>query len=614
MKSIFESIYSKIKFNRPGYGEISTTPVTPTSISTMPEVTGAAQSISLAPIEVDQCANLFGWQSQLVNLLQKNEDIYILAGPGGGKTAPIICYWVNNILKIPTNQNLTASLMSNNFMRLLTQPQTIPQVLWLVPIKNLAANIEQEMTERFVIIILQLLNRTCNVVPDPNGGTAIEFTNSLLPIKNIIHSMCSFGNIDKNLILNLIDQSNRVTEKNLPEFKTLLGDVVKNYVRNALIGRAEEGIHTVEIHHKNIRSLKPFIISIYESAAAIISDFSNLKLIVFDEAQRVSGGSEADDQRAAQIGNSIHKVLFDRNGRNAKIVMLSGSTNPNTARNVTQYFNVAYDRNFPSSPYQAPPSVKNPSDIRILPIANLDDRSTQLRIIQTILSGQTLREGGALFIIFGKKRINDIIDQLAPSEGVLISPKPKMEKSKTSLYDTQKDYSQISSPGDPSQISDERLRRAVSNNIAFLYRPEEMTPARQRDTLIVQNLFRAGKIKVILATDAVREGINITCSEIYIPSILLPPDNREMDAGSLTQLINRVGRKAGKYATIYTDKKFVDKIQKALSDDPYRFNEEPFILPGGTIQKIEAGLNYGVKLPLHAARDFYRAFRKAFSI
>jgi len=60
---------------------------------------------------------------------------------------------------------------------------------------------------------------------------------------------------------------------------------------------------------------------------------------------------------------------------------------------------------------------------------------------------------------------------------------------------------------DISYISDERLRRAVSNGLGFLYRQKgEMDVQHQRDAIIVQNLFIAGKIKVLLCTDAIREG------------------------------------------------------------------------------------------------------------
>jgi hypothetical protein len=115
--------------------------------------------------------------------------------------------------------------------------------------------------------------------------------------------------------------------------------------------------------------------------------------------------------------------------------------------------------------------------------------------------------------------------------------------------------------------------------------------------------------------------MNITCKEMYIPTIINPSNGREMEAGSLAQLINRAGRKEGTYATIYTDSKFVGDITNALSKDSDRFGAQPFVLPGSWISrdgrkisspKIEVGLNYGVNIPVNAARDLYKSFRRAF--
>ncbi|HQF37195.1 MAG TPA: hypothetical protein PLL26_06195 [Candidatus Dojkabacteria bacterium] len=604
MKSLNESIFSDIKINRYGYG--GQTPNQPINASVGPyPATPTGPNILTGPMEIDHCANLFGWQQQLVTMLGSAKDIYIIAAPGSGKTPPVICYWVNQILGISTSQPPD----QQNLIRLLTRPQDIPKVLWLVPIKNLSANIEQEMIERFVSIILQILNRTCYI--DPTTNDVVFFSANTMSL--LIKSMSNFGGFDPSLILNMIS-NDRVLKNNISEFKTSFGNLVRNYVKNALVGRIEEGIYTVQIKHHSINTSKPFIISIYESAQSIIGSLDNLNLIIFDEAQRIQGGSDADDERARQIGDSIHKVLFHRNGRKAKIVMLSGSVNRKSAANIMHFLNVAYDRNFDPGPYQPPGHVRNPSDIRVHPVPNLNDFHNQLRIIETILSGRTLTQNGVVFIIFGKQRINELIDKLVPTERGHFSPKEKLEVSRDLLYNIKKDTQRISDPGGILDISDERLRRAASRGIGYLYRPEEMTPIRQHDTTIVQNLFRAGIIKVIFATDAVREGINITCKELYIPTILLPPDNREMDPGSLVQLINRVGRKSNKYATIYTDPKFVRNITDALSRGNDQFNKESFILPGSKITKLEAGLNYGLNLPVEAAKDIYRLFRSSFNV
>lgn len=610
MKALTEGIFANRKWDRTGYGG-PINPQFPTPVG--PNIGAQPNSPNLftSPnLEVDQCANLYGWQMQLVGMLnQPNKDIYILSQPGSGKTAPVICHWVNNVLGISTSQPPN----EQHLLRFITKPQNIPQVLWLVPIRNLGVNIEEEMTERFASIILQILNRAGGTIPNPVDGNLINliFNNPNLDINVIIKALGNFGGgKSRDLLLGILALNhNQVPSDKIPEFKTVLGQLVKSFIENALVGRIQEGLNSTKL---DSGKLKPFVISIYESSKHVIKDMDKLRLIIFDEAQRIQGGEEPDDQRAAQIGDSIHKVLFHENGRNAQIAMLSGSTSKATASNIVHYFNVTYKRRFDTGPYQTPENVTNPADIRVFPMANLDDKFTQLRIIQTALAGGNLRKGGIVFVIFGKNKINQLIDQIAPTEAGYIHPGKKLSTTRGAIY-SKSDVSQVTKPGDINDIKDDRLRRAASHGLGYLYRPEELTPDRERDTTIVQNLFRAGVIRVLFATDAVREGMNITCKEMYIPTIINPSNGKEMEAGSLAQLINRAGRKEGTYATIYTDSKFVGDITYALSKDSDRFGSQPFMLPGSTYSKIEAGLNYGVNIPIDAAKDLYKSFRRAFN-
>ena len=611
MKSLTEGIYANKSFSRYGYGG-------PVPVTTQPIQVGPTQGPvpnpqnALFPIEVDHCADLHGWQQQVIRILNaQNEDLYVLSGAGSGKTAPVICYWVNTILQINTNQ-APQTIDFQRLLRIITEPQNIPQVLWLVPIRNLGGNIEEEMTERFVSIITQILNRASAI--DPVTGNLNFGQNLILNIDGIITGL---GNYSRNQIAGLVRgmiQNNQVQNNQISEFKTNLATLIKDFVDHALVGRIQEGLNSTRLRPSGniqVTGSKPFIISIYESSRNIINDLNRLRLIIFDEAQRIQGGSETDDKRAAQIGDSVHQTLFNQHGRDAQLVMLSGSTSPSTASNVIHYFNTTYRRRFNPGLYRTAKNITNPSEIRVFPMANLDDSYTQLRIIETALAGGNLRKTGIVFILFGKEKINRLVDKLAASEVGYIHPGKNLQNSGGSLYN-RSDVSNIVKPGDINDIKDDRLRRAASHGLGFLYRPSEMTQEREKDTLIVQNLFRAGIIKVLFATDAVREGMNITCSEMYIPTILLPPNNREMDPGSLAQLINRAGRKKDSYATIYTDPKFVSNITRALSTDPDRFGDQPFILPGSAGTKIEAGLNYGLNIPIEAARDLGRAIARIF--
>lgn len=602
MKSIFEQMFPWNKYQKTGRGGYDPHNIGTASSPKIQPGPNAKLPKFRDPIEINSFV-LDAWQQQLIRVLETGTDTYILAGAGSGKTPPVINFWVNNILGINTTQPQDIPNMQN-IVRLLTAPETIPQVLWLVPIKNLSANIEQEQKERFVKIILQVMNRIYRIDPATNNlvlgpGNALALFNR----------MGRFGGMDQvRLIESMIINDNQIPNDKILEFKAILGELIKVYVERNLIGRIEEGVNTVAINNTRGNPLKPFVIAIYESAENIIDDFDNLRLILFDEAQRVQGGSQADDKRAQQIGKSIHKILFNNNGRKAQIIMLSGSTSPTTAANVTHYFNMTYGRNFEPRPYQPPRTAKNPSDINVIAASHLTDKSEQLRRIYSYLSGRQIEKDGIVFLIFSKARINEIIDTIAPVHGGSGMSGTKLSTSKKRLYNYKSDVTEISSPGDIDNISNDRLRRAASNGIGYLYRPEEVIDVKtQRDVTIIQNLFLKKEIKIILATDAVREGINITCNVLYLPTTTLPQQG-EMDNGSLAQLVNRVGRKRDKSATIYTSPECVDKVRTALIGDPSEFGEEPFVLPDGSgikakYRKLEAGANYTINTSVQAGKE-----------
>ncbi len=607
---IFEGIFAQQSYDRTGYGSPVNFPIPVGFASPSPGTLDVLNN----PIQIADY-KLRDWQLQIVHKLEqtastgKKKDVYILSQPGSGKTYPVIWYWVNKILGINTEEKQLSSTTITNLEKLISKPQDIPKVLWLVPIKSLNANFEQEQTQRFTTIILQILNKTCTIdtttgdiifPKDPRQGLSLTF-------ERIIKNFATYGGQISGVILSSIqrDQNGdgRVPIQRVPEFKTSLGQLVVNYVRNTLVGRKEEGVNTIKINQTEFA--KPFVISIYESASGIISDMNNLELLVFDEGQRLQGGDKDADKRAKQIGDNIHEVLNNTNGENARIVMLSGSVNPITAANVMHYFNIAYNRSFDNMPHQTPATAVNPSNIRITPQSGLNDIHKQAQIISSHLASGN--KEGIVFVIFGKQRINDLIDMIAPKDRGYIDPKGNLKTSKKGgIFDHKSDIRQITSPGSINDITDDRLRRAAGHGIGYLYRPEELSSARIHDSLIIQNLFIARIIKVVLATDAIREGINITCDKMYIPTIINPVSQKEADLGSLTQLVNRTGRTMNKYAEIITDPKFVSQIEQAFTGDMSRFSEEPFVLPKSKIQKIEASTSYIIGLGKGLLNVFFK--------
>ncbi|MFA7507377.1 MAG: DEAD/DEAH box helicase, partial [Bacilli bacterium] len=99
--------------------------------------------------KIDRCKKLDGWQNEMLSKINRNnKDVYIISKPGSGKTAPVICYWKNKVLNIENKVD---------FFNYLLKPETMPQLLWLVPIKALSTNIVSDMKAIFAPIIVNLL-------------------------------------------------------------------------------------------------------------------------------------------------------------------------------------------------------------------------------------------------------------------------------------------------------------------------------------------------------------------------------------------------------------------------------------------------------------------------
>ena len=542
---------------------------------------------------IDHCADLRPWQQDFSNQLSNtNNDFYMLAQPGGGKTAPVVCYWVNTILGLSTKPtqfrpaNTTITKEIDNLITFLTNPEKLRQIIWLAPIQALNNNLATEFSERFIDIIIQFLNRFVELDSD-NNIIINSFTSKNTSIISAIREMGIKSNHMANQLsqqlINMIQIKPNNIDKFVPKnytetFRLQLGELVKNFVNDCLVGIKQEKTDTHLIRGTNYP--KPFVACIYESASSIIKNqnYDKIDLIVCDEAQRLQGSPDSDDvRRARQIANSMHEFLMNQNTKKSKIVMLTGTVHPMTAHNMMHFLNATYNRKFrPNSLIISPD--KNPSQMNVLPMAGLSDKYTQLRIIKQALNSSVR---GVVFIIFGKERINQLIDTIAPSESGSFSPTQNFSSSRsTSLYG-KKNIKEIMQVGqDINHISDERLRRAVSNNIGFLYRQKgEMDIQHQRDSIIVQNMFISGKIKVLLCTDAIREGVNIVANTMYLPSIKKPPNNDELEPGGLAQLINRAGRQHNTMATIYTDPRYITQVINALSGNFENYKEQSFEFP-----------------------------------
>jgi len=569
-------------------------------------------------IFVDNCANLRDWQRDFARRLeQENNDFYILAKPGSGKTAPLICHWVNNILGIKlTQQSINANQQFNNDMvtiiKILTSPHELPQIMWLCPIQALNSNISEDFkTDKFISgIILQFLNklvkvndrneiilREINKTNNPEYNV-LNLPDRLITIKTIINLM---GNISSqqadamglinmiqspdvdasdldqynNIIVREIRNHHHVPQQHTESFRLKLGEFINIYVERCLVGIKQAGSDS----SKRNGRIKPVVISIYESASQIIDDFDNLKLIICDEAQRLQGSSDLSDKdRARQIAYSMDKVLNHPNSKKSKLVLLSGTVNPKSVHNLMNFLNEAYNRKFKQNSLIISPD-RNPSDIHVKPMTSITDLHSQINHIKHSIE---INEQKIVWIIFSKSRIMDIVNSIAVTGSYSIYSSKKLTTTKSQNLFNKQNAIEIGNLDKSIQnISDPLLKKAVSNKIGYIFRPDNPTRETMNDSAIVQYLFKTGKINVLLCTDAIREGMNISVKTMYIPTIYKNNTNQlrtreAMEIGGLVQLLNRVGRSANITGTIYTSPQFTEEISSVLNADFNQYEEQPY--------------------------------------
>ena len=92
------------------------------------------------------------------------------------------------------------------------------------------------------------------------------------------------------------------------------------------------------------------------------------------------------------------------------------------------------------------------------------------------------------------------------------------------------------------------------------------------DLMLVQNLFKQGKIHFLFATDMIGVGTTLTIRTLYLPSLNKPKENNlpygKINDSSLVQLVNRVGRQSNVAATIYCATEDYGDVHRLLNNDP----------------------------------------------
>ena len=567
---------------------------------------------------------MYGWQIQITNELMQHDLFIATQTPGGGKTLPVSVFWLDNLLGLNTrllqaiDNDAQLNNIINRLIAIIDHPETLPKILWLTPFRALnIQTINQEFTDSFIKIFMQIVNitqaYTYNIanVTNPNQSLA---NNDLFHImtnladgnaRNRLISLMHTLNEKYNELSFPVALANQQVQQeitnNINQLTTELFEIYeyifRRFIQTRLVGNKFENDNTAVDNTTN--QPKPVVIAIYESAAeSLINKYQpgSLRLVVFDEIQKAQPSETfnvSENDRAKKISNAIDDILSNKAVRRAtgpdatRLVLLSGTENKTSADALIHFYNTAYDRNFPQSTQMI--EAKNTAHIRIQPFDDLRNQHYVENLIKKILA---YKEKGIVFLLFNKAKIRELAEKCALGSGRGLSQTTRTGVgTPDKRYYSQNDVSTMGGRLEAGNIRNQLLRQAVTSGLGFTYSLKKTDIGYyeeiEQDNMIVQELFRNGKIRVLLATDNVEAGMNINVKELYIPKF--EKMGKEIPIASRGQILNRVGRQPIE-CTIYTPSEFIDDVDKALNATNSDFVVAPPIMGAKAKARYYKGL------------------------
>ena len=586
------------------------------------------EDLRITGVKMRHCNTLESWQRDIVRSITGNNDQYIIARPGGGKTLPIICYWADQMLGLNTSQrivnvrqrrprtNLTrderirqvegelnrAELTRELQQLFRTDQRDTPKLLMMVPVIALAQQTGAEFRRDLASVMMQYYNSNIPEVLNFLGGR-----NGISPDIQRVYAERA----------RLRDEFMRVTDPErepdprrarplreaLQSLNKVLVEQVVRFIVQTVTNRVYIRTGGGERSHTPIEEASIFV-TIYESAPQLFKSVTirNLGLVVIDEAHLAQeSGVEIEDQsRSYQIAGAIYKVLGKiRRERNCRLVLLTGTINPASASALTNYLNDNFGRNFPNRPVVAPATAANRSMLAV--VRNESIRSDE-GIVKSITRSVYQNDWGQLYVLFSAAKIAGIVNDCIKRIGIRnvenTSPQGYSPTNNFSGLGRERqgtgstrlnDLDLLSIPDDMkayvANITNPLLRQSVLRGIGFIHRKvpgdqfsnERELRMNDRDKIIVAKLFKDRKINVLLATDAVGIGVNIDVKELYIPTLQkfnpTVKNHAELSLRDLAQILNRAGRGATPIASIQTPQENIETVNNALMAGPDDFPE-----------------------------------------
>jgi len=505
------------------------------------------------------------WQTSIINHIRSKHDVFVNVSPAGGKSYPVKNAWINLIKQCDINAQL----------------HQIPKIMWICETKPLAGEVFRSLK----IELYDGMKMDGDVVGPDDFPRVLMPNISTYPVAG-----------DTNIVNRFVDR---------------------------LVGLKMEG------HNDLITSNTLACVCTYTYPPEVLKTF-HPEILVIDEVQErfnpVNPKFSEDRQREMLYGLSDKiealKKTISAAPRNCSILLLTGSMHPQTSVGIINYLNKKFNRKFFTIGGQI---AMNRAMIHAIPDIRMGDGvANAKKIIPQVVQMIESKQVGNLIAIFSKNKILNISEEICKRV-----KKRSIEETVGLVSRFSNNYSNTSNKipidnkygrhADPSgtrtnfhhhpeirsttiprnlHIDDAKNKETSLENIALHLKEMVMGTAgldqqlgnailhghawimsgdkdgvvggreyNRMDILVVDELFKRGKINVVFATTAVGIGVNLRVRNLFIPSTKIM-DN-EMDVSSLIQLVNRAGRTSGEIGTIYCLPQSISKITKIVnSGDP----------------------------------------------
>lgn len=507
------------------------------------------------------------WQQDLKNALlgriPHRQDIFVNVMPAAGKTAPLVMAWM-----LSSGHNT---------------PPKFDKICWVCPTVQLANQVfHGDLKPSFLKVLKYNVQNTKLLQLLKLSGT-LQYQSP--------YKMAEPGSP------NLADIP---SEHMLP--------LVMKFLEHA--GCLRTGSGAVGEIHKDLS----FSTCTYSFAPNIIK-IQQPDIVVIDELQQYfpiqqSVNVESAKQKVKEFINTLEAVP-----KTSSLVFLTGSMNKETATQILEFINKQFNRKLT---YINAPGAKNRAYINVIPHSKLKTPQDLTAIVKDTVFR---RDPGNCIVVFSvEKRILQVAEQLMkslPQRSIeaIAGVKPNISKVFTqddtnvnpinnsmSLNQTMDHLSKefehpqyianwlqhmLNSPTDPSKsspiyplnqfanqytnVSDPFLAKCILCGFGYLAggkrRDRKMT---NRDIMLVQTLFKMGKIYCLLATDMIGVGTTLTIKNLYIPTLQKRGEGGfgPIDDSSLVQLLHRTGRSPSITGNIYCNDSDFKRIVQMINSNP----------------------------------------------